>query len=48
MGTVVRVKNDRLFSIDDVFETEDGEMRIKGIMFSDNPESIEFVNLLVA
>lgn len=48
MGLIVQVKNNRIFKIGDVFDTEEGKYKINKIMFSTNPDKDGFVNLLVS
>lgn len=48
MGLILQVKNDRIFKVDDVLDTEDGKYRIDRIAFSSNPDNDGFVNLFVS
>lgn len=47
MGLILKVKNDRLFKVNDNIETEEGEFKIKQIKFSSNPDEFGYVNLIV-
>ena len=48
MGLIIQVKNDRIFRLHEVIDTEDGKYRIDKIMFSTKPDKDELVNLLVS
>ena len=48
MGLIIRVKNDRVFSVNDVVEVDEGKYTIKRIMFSTNPDDTDYVNLIVS
>ena len=48
MGLILKVKNDRLFKVNDVIETDEGKYKIKGVTFSSKPDENEYVNLIVS
>lgn len=47
IGLILNVKNDRLFRVNDIIETQEGEFKIKQIKFSSNPDEWGHVNLIV-
>lgn len=47
MGTVIQVKDDRIFKVGDEIATDDGAYKIGEIIFPTSPDKDGFVNLLV-
>ena len=48
MGMVFRVKNDRVFNVNEIVEFDEGKYAIKRIVFSTNPDDTDYVNLIVS
>lgn len=48
MGLILWVKNDRVFKIGDVVDTEDGKYKIDRLTYSPNPDYDGYVGLVVS
>jgi hypothetical protein len=46
-GQIIRVANDRVYKVNGIIYTDDGQYTIKRIIFSSRPDDDGFINLVV-